>query len=556
VSRPAREVDLTSVHEDLAGPAPIPQVPAVTRISSAETVLALQATAGNRTVTSMLVRQPAKTPPAKADPVEDTWQALLAFSERATPRLSLVGKKVDDYLTRYDAAFGKFTKRLDKADREAAAERKWADAFAGFIIGAGVGMATGGLFNAASMLGKFVHESVDAAAGAAVQAALGSAPAEVDFKPPPELNNDKVARGQLQQLVKAWQAVSIVQASTLALSNRRDAGRGGKGDANLVADFQRLRGALAQTEQALTVFLTSVDTPVLDRGEFRLQQDMWIRWMSSSRANAREMLRDGSINERGHEMRIFGRVAEPWTGMDERGETLQQLAKDEQARMGKIGQCGVVIVPPRPRSGHGRAQPGVIRTRADAFTAAGRAVPEQFSPDYAKLAYQQHTFLRPGEVVMVSETEPTGVVVDRLGPELGVGMGERQTAMQMLGIKENEYEPEAGAALEPYVSHALAVLRDEPLKYTLHEDGVLVSHADGSKLVLFAPLTAGDWRYGAKRRDRVGARKVVLINWNPKIDAKPEREPGMVLLGRSDAYSLADEIREVLPKQAKTAGAR
>jgi hypothetical protein len=294
-----------------------------------------------------------------------------------------------------------------------------------------------------------------------------------------------------------------------------------------------------------------VDTPVLDRGEFRLQQDMWIKWMSLSKANAAQMLRGGSIQKRGEEMRIFGRVAEPWTGLD----TLQQLSKDEQARIEKIGAVGVVVVPPRTRSGRGDARPGVMRIRGDAYSAAGRAVPQQGILEYTKLAYTQHTFLRPGEVVMVNETEPTGVVVDRLGPELGVSAEERQAGLKMLGIKENEYEPEAGEFLYPYVSNALAVLRDEPLKITESEDGVLVSHADGSKLVLFAPLTPGDWRAGAKRRDRVGARKVVLVNWNPKIEVRPEREPGIVVLGRSDAHSLADEIRELLPK-AKPAGAR
>jgi hypothetical protein len=559
VSQPAREVEQTSVHQDLATPAPTAEPPILERIASTDTMLALQATAGNRAVTTMLQRQPKtldKTPP-KADPVEDTWQALLAFSARATPELARVGRKVEDYLSRYDAAFAKFSGRLDKADKEAAAERKWADAMAGMIIGIGVGFASGGLYAAATVVGKLVHETVDASAGFGIQQALGSPPAEVDFKPPPELNNDKVARGQLQQLVRAWQALSIVQASTLALSNRRDTARAGKGDSKLVSDFEHVRGALAQTEQALTVFLTTVDTPLLNRGEFRLQQDMWINWMSRSRANAREMIRGGSINERGNDLRIFGRLTEPYGELDQgSGEGLQQLAKAEQERMGMIGQVGVVIVPPRTRSGRGRARPGVVRTRDDAYTAAGRAAPQQGLGVYAKLSYQQHMFLRPGEVVMISEIEPTGVVVERLGPELSVGIGERQTAMQMLGIKENEYEPEAGEVLFPYVSNALGVLRDEPLKLSESEDGVLVSHADGTKLVLFAPLTPGDWRAGATRRDRVGARKVVLINWNRQIEARAAREPGIVVLLQSDAYALADEIREVLPKPAKPAGAR
>jgi hypothetical protein len=414
VSRPAREVEQTSVHEDLATPAPVSPAP----VASTDTVLALQATAGNRAVTTMLQRQPVK---AKADPIEDTWQALLAFSGRATPELARVGKKVEDYLTRYDAAYAKFASRLDKADKEAAAERKWADAMAGFIIGVGVGFASGGLYTAATVVGRLVQETVEAGAGKGIQQALGSMPADVDFKPPAELNNDKVARGQLQDLVKAWQALAIVQASTLALSNRRDAARAGHGDAKLVADFERVRAALEQADRALTVFLTTVDTPLLDRGEFRLQQDMWIKWMSRSKANAAEMLGGGSIQERGADMRIFSRLTGPMREyLDQRGEALQQLSKDEQARMEKIGAVGVVVIPPRPLTGRGRPRPGVMRIRGDAFSAAGRAVPPQGVLEYTKLAYTQHTFLRPGEVVMVNETEPTGVVVNRLGPELAV----------------------------------------------------------------------------------------------------------------------------------------
>jgi hypothetical protein len=68
VSRPAREVEQTSVHEDRATPALVPDAPALERIATTDTVLALQATAGNKAVTTMLLRQPVKTKtaPAKA----------------------------------------------------------------------------------------------------------------------------------------------------------------------------------------------------------------------------------------------------------------------------------------------------------------------------------------------------------------------------------------------------------------------------------------------------------------------------------------------------------
>jgi hypothetical protein len=542
-----REPDAERVH------APSPTV------SQPPDVMALQATAGNRAVTSILQRQPKKPDPAaraQADAAEEVWTSLLAFSARATPEMSKVKRNVTSYLKRYDAAWGEFAGRLSKSQQQAAAREKWADVMKGIVIGVGVGLASGGLYSAVTFVGKVAYEAAGEGAEAAIGGATGGSSA-VDFTPPAELQNDKVARGHLEKLLEAFEALTLIQAASLAFSRRRDqlrdAANGiepGKGAlppaANLQAELRRLKTALAAADQALTTFLTTVNNPLLDRDQKSLEQDLWIKWISQKEAHARIALDDDdAAGERMQELGIFSRLVRAWEPFN--AEALVGYARDEKTRLEKLGRLGVVVVPPRPNTGRGDQQMGAVRLRRDAYTAAGRTDPQQ--PDageYVKVAWEARTYLRPGEVVMIKGTTNTGMTVERVGPSLPVGDDERKAAEGMLGLRKGEYEAEAVAALGGSVADAIAWgMKDEPppLKLTHSEDGVLVSEEDGTKLILFGPHNDLDWTALKDRKQRTGAPKIVAIEIARGRKVDEWRQADLIVTYRSDHEFIRQEVR-------------
>ena len=495
---------------------------------------------------------------------EQVWKSLFAFSARANSELPRVRKSVDGFLKRYDAAYATFTARLSAAQKEAAAREKLANVMMGLVIGTGVGLAAHGLYTATTIVGKIAYEVAAQGAKAGIGGALGGSSAP-DFTPPAELSADTVARGYLEKLLDAWDASAPTTVALAAFEPLRDALRAAASEADPPAkggtrkttvpdvsdELERLKASVDVADKALTTFLTTADSPLLRRDELTVEQDIWIAWMGRGSANAKAVWGDDPIGRRLKELGILGRLMRSGEGgvMYREGERVSELARDEQARVGKIGHVGVVIVPPRPATGQGQTRPGVARVRHDAYAAVGRADPEPTGAErYVQILWEPRTFLRPGEVVMVSSTTASGLEVERLGPSLAVATDERTFALQLLSIKEPEYQPEAAETLWPSVWGAVnSYLKDEPppLQLSSSEDGVLVSESDGKKLVLFAPLTDSGRKGAELRRDRSGALRVVAIELDPKqVVYGPEfRDAKVLMTDRSDMSFIADEIR-------------
>ena len=514
--------------------------------------------------TTVLRRQPAGTKPEKRavktpqELTEQIWTSLLAFSARTTPELVRVGKSVEAYLKRYDAAHAVFAARLSEAQREAAEREKWERVMVGIIIGTGVGLAASELYTATTLVGKLLYKVVGGSISAGIGQVVGGS-ATIDFTPPPELNNDKVARGHLERLLEAWRALALMQAATLAFSPFRDAQRdaprgdkpstkGGPAPAATSIDdeLERLSAALANTDAALNRFLTTVDTPVLSRDQITIEQDIWIAWMAQSSSNANTAMGDNPISRRLNELRIWGRLLHEGEGLNYR---LLGAAQEEQERVKRIGHVGVVIVPPQAPV-RGVEKPGVVRLRGDAYSAVGRADANPTgSLEYVKAVAAPGTFLMPGEVVMAKSTTPSGLVVERLGPSLAVGDYERVAALQILGIKEKSYLPEAAEALYQFMGVVFQQLdhemREAMLQTNRSDDGVLVTEADGTKLVLVAPLTSAGLKGAALRRDHSGAALVIAVEVDPQkqLAGPVYFGAGIIMMNYADARVVADQIR-------------
>jgi len=183
--------------------------------------------------------------------------------------LSRVGKSVEAYLKRYDAAHAIFAARLSEAQKEAEEQKKWEQVMVGIIIGTGVGLVAGELYAATALVSKIIYEVAGEGAEAVVGQVLGDPPTN-DFTPPPELNNDKVARGHLEKLLEAWRGLALLQAAAIKFIPVRDAQRGATKVTNIEGKLQHLSVALANTDAALNRFLTTVDTPVLSHDQLTI----------------------------------------------------------------------------------------------------------------------------------------------------------------------------------------------------------------------------------------------------------------------------------------------
>ena len=538
---------------------------------------------------------------------ERIWESLLAFTERAPAEVHSTRLAVQDYLKHYDRAFALFEAKLSAAEREKAAREKWLDVTSTIIVGAVLGVGAASLLRACEHVKEIIEESrslelgfetavhtADAAADAGTDRVRDAAsPEEPEFKAPNELQADHVARELWEQVAKAIDDVSMTGSAVRKLSHVRDRlqkGAPAGKPAQISAWLDQVAAAIAGADRSVTLFRTAVDTPLLIRTDEQISQDLWIRWMAESQANAEWARAPGPT---GGPLRQPG-VAERLVPGKWQEKELVDLARDEVERLNLIGRLGVVVVPPRatdpasPDTFH----PGVVRLRHDAYPAAGRLEPGRPEPDtlpgalskaakgdepYVEIAWEEQTYLRAGEVVLIFGTSARGVLAHRFGTgpmSLPVSQGERTWAFGMLGINQPEsftpeaantlYTPVLAAANEvlptPFVSGTAGSSPASRAEVIETDDGVMVvDHGlggpQGTRIVLFAPLaserTEDEIQVAEERRKRTGVVKVVAVDLRHdpnRMDRQKEiRRPGVVIISVQDV-DLRKEILDATPK--------
>ena len=537
---------------------------------------------------------------------EHIWQSLLAFNKRAPAAVHSTLLAVENYIKHYDRAFASFEARLSEAEREKAAREKWLDVMTSIAVGAALGVGAAGLLRACEHVKEIVEESrllelvfetgvhtADVAADAGAERVREAAsPEEPEFKAPPELQADHVARELWEQVARASDVVSLTSSAISDLSPVRDrlrAGRPAEKAAQISAWLDRVAAAIAEADRAATLFRTAVDTPLLLRSDDQISQDLWIRWMAESPANAEWAGTPGTIGA----LRLPG-VAERLVPGKGQEKEFVDLARDEVERLNLIGRLGVVVVPPRATQPWKPDEffPGVMRLRHDAYWAAGRLEPPRPVADtlsdvvskaaggdepLVKIAWEEQTYLRAGEVVLIFSTSARGVLAHRFGTgpmSLPVSRDERTSAFGMLGIEKPEYfHPEAAEMLYPAVlAAANDVLPPQFVPGTAGspptsraevietEDGVIVvdhrlGGPPGTRIALFAPLTSerteDDIQVAEERRKRTGVFKVVAIDLRTdpnRMDRQKEiRRPGVVITSAHDV----DLRKEILDATSK-----
>lgn len=539
--------------------------PSLPRPAQRGDIAALQASAGNAAVAALLQRAPTGSKGGKNAPpdeaarsIEDVWRRLGAFSKTSTPQLAAVAQRIEAYLARYDRAFEVFSGRLSAAQKDAATQSKWPMILIGIIVSTGVGLAAAELYLAATALQKVVSKLTASTASAGVRDVLSPpGPGGVTFSPPPEAAADRVARGYLDQLAKAWQSLAVVQAAMIEYGPRRDAirdaarGVGGprpKGappitGPTVLVEARQLSESLAAAEGALTLFVTNTDTPMLGRSQDTIERDLWVRWMASSEANAGTLRSEGQAGKRMRETGVPSRLGDRYS-LD--AATVRDLSKAEVDRLEHIGRIGVVVVPPKSPPSLGRKIPGAVHVRPDAYTAAGRrAAPNLSGSDYVKIIWQPSSGMRTGEVVLLEGTDPQGMVPQRLRVSLPVSRDEQKAGRELIG-ERTDWASDAVERLQGVVGSAVGGMSDvrPPLAVQEHEDGMLVVEADGTRLVLVTLYTS--WGDGMAAAKRTGARRVLaLYTKEPGSTMTDFSDETVVVTSQGDASSIERHIRAV-----------
>ena len=532
----------------------------------------------------MLLRQPGghgkgteKSAPHGLAEVEQAWHSLVEFEKRATPQLATVGGRIDAYLGRYDKAYEQVDHVLEVAHKKREEAEKWEWAL-NILVGTALGFAGGFVFEEAGLILELAKELV-IKSGEEGLAQAGYQPKGPDYALPKGVNNNLVGRNFEHELRKGWEAVGLIGAAGYAFSDRRDALRDaqaagrptGLTDKDL-ATVKRLSEGLAHAETAFARFVAAADTPVLERSELQIERDLWVAWMSQSLTNAATIMTAGVGDEEdnpiGARMQQVGVSLDVWEATGWSAASPDLAAKKQMDRLAQLGRIGVVVVPPYDRPSDPPLQ-GAVHVRADAYQATGRVQPEAVpgAPEYVAIVSVPGQYLRSGEVVILADTvadrygrmsdagQGGGLIPRRLGATLPVSQSEREAGVGLFGRGLSWYprtepevvsdgtdwvrSPERARMLVYPVNEVVRKMRDVAPGLVVRdsEDGVLVSEADGTAVILFTAYVS--YQDARSAGGRTGARRVVAVDLNPQSSLQ-DYDDGIVLMTKFHGAGLIE----------------
>ncbi len=502
--------------------------------------------------------------------LESVWSQLGEFQNRAVGQLKSVGLQIQAFLDNYDSAYSMVTTTLAAAKEDAVPDAKWATAL-GIVIGVGVGLASGGIYTAASLAGKVLVELAGEGAEAAAADVLDSPDSTVDYALKPEAQKDAVARKHERELRRAWEGVALLGAAAFGFGPRRDKLRGGPTvppvpmTAEDRARLKSLESGLAAVDRALRVFVGTFDTPVLKRSARQLERDLWIRWVSESKAHADAASGDTPIAKRMLQLNAWQDL-----GLT-RQSSIVDAAKRRVAGLNEIGLVGVVVLPPAQASDSRKEHFGVVHVRPDAYEKLGRQQPASATSDqYVKILWRAGEYLRTGEVVTVTDHgrsvrggEIVGAIAKREKGELAVASSEVTKAFGLSEMPpQSWYSNAKGEPLDENFSHRPggSTLRagglvhsvvygartaDATLIVSESEEGALVSDAVGAALVLFTAYVS--FQDAERARARVRAMRVVAVDLTPGSQISDFGDAHVLVTRTIDEQVVVREILSVRP---------
>ncbi|TPG11053.1 DUF4157 domain-containing protein [Rhodanobacter glycinis] len=431
--------------------------------------------------------------------------------------------------------------------------------------------------------------------------ALTPAESKTAFGLPAEVSDNLIARKYMDQLAQAWQGMSlaglavshfdklvidVILAPTSAAGHDPHPKPPTGGRPSVVSpitneDLSSLRQVMKQAESELQLFLGTVDTPVLKRTQEAIEIDLWIHWMSKSEANAKTALTDEEIAEHLREIGLY-EVLGDFSVTSSDSSDLVHESKLQVDRLSQVGLVGVVALAPFWSLNRSHPLPGAVHVREDAYRAAGRREPAQADArPYVAIEWQEGSDLRAGDVVLLEDTSPDrsrlpyghqdtyragGLLPKRLGPVLGVKASEHSDALAFLGANAASY-PHFGSAVigegtdiamspdraRPFVSDVRAAVASIAAKPSLvmseSDEGILVSEADGTRLVLFTTYTS--WGEARETLQRLGVPRVVAVVLKPSNTFEDFSDQGVVVIRQPNYFGQISAVRAALGRGPK-----
>lgn len=431
--------------------------------------------------------------------------------------------------------------------------------------------------------------------------ALTPAEDKTVFELPAEVSDNLIARKYMDQLAQAWQGMSLAglavshfdrlmldvilaPASAAGHDPRPKPSTSGRLSASSPVtseDLSNLRQVVKQVESELQLFLGTVDTPVLKRTQEAIEIDLWIHWMSKSEANAKTALTDEEIAEHLREIGLY-KVLGDFSVTSSDSSDLVHESKLQVDRLSQVGLVGVVALAPFWSLNRSHPLPGAVHVREDAYRAVGRREPAQADArPYVAIEWQDGSDLRAGDVVLLEDTSPDrsrlpyghqdtyragGLLPKRLGPVLGVKANEHSDALAFLGANAASY-PHFGSTVigestdiamspdraRPFVADVRAAVESiaakPPLVMSESDEGILVSEADGTRLVLFTTYTS--WGEARETLLRLGVPRVVAVVLKPGNTFEDFSDQGVVVIRQPNYFGQISTVRAALGRGPK-----
>jgi hypothetical protein len=299
---------------------------------------------------------------------------------------------------------------------------------------------------------EFRLEAMSHTVEAGVEFAKGAEPSG-KFEAPPELSADLVASQHWQKLAETWKTLAQLTSGLLTfdtyLLTLNDALKGleflaagvpGKARGSVEAyrtfvqqaevrdDAGKVQRALDKPRNAIETFLQTANSPLLDRKEEQILQDLWIKWIADKKfgdaidaiESVQKQLRAANVlncrgasgsrlgfprlgNQESIEVICYGDDL-TYTGRMEAAES----AFAEKERIEHIGRLGVVVVIDSPRWTDAAYAVAVVRLGHDAYAAAGRIDPDPKRKEEYFIVSDSAFRLRLGQVVVITDIDLAG----------------------------------------------------------------------------------------------------------------------------------------------------
>jgi hypothetical protein len=379
-----------------------------------------------------------------------SWAKLDAFVRKAKTDLLEAEKKIAAFLGTYEQAYKSFSSVLEKAKKAREERESYVDIGLGILIGTGLGLAGGALFETAEGIAKIAAEAGGEVAEAIVDS-ITKPDRPVSFEAPANLNPELIAKQEWQQIAQAWKGTALINGAIVDFATYKQAVTtiGLKLERPLLSerntsgldDFTKSVRGLEKQDPSLEIerlvdsadaelgrFVSAARSPRLARDVHATEQDIWIQWISQLPLDAvHETLDEDTIENYLAQIGVLEmgewekETAKDWLGVEIPPSRLgvdfgawtsgadtfdaYKASVKQQGAIESIGRLGVAV------TSIAAGFVGYVRMRHDAYYDVPESDPDPSAPERYLRATPAGMPATPGQVVRVVDASAKGAIV-------------------------------------------------------------------------------------------------------------------------------------------------